>query len=77
MKNNFTWNKESEYSIYDAIDGWGYHEFACVMSDGTLEEFSGIWDEDYEGHNHLHIDHIGLERDIDDIVMWIEIPSIK
>ena len=36
MKNNFTWNKESEYSIYDAINDWGYHKFACVMSDGTL-----------------------------------------
>jgi hypothetical protein len=76
MKNNFTWNKESEYSIYDAIDDWGYHKFACVMKDGTLEEFTGVWDEDCEDHNHLHIEDITGMYSTDDIVMWIEIPNL-
>lgn len=77
MTNNFVWNKESENSIFDAIDDWGFHRFACIMKDGSLTEFTGIWDEDYEGHNNLHIDHINDDYSIDDIVMWIEIPNIK
>ncbi len=71
---DYTWNKESEHSIYDAINDWGYHKFACIMKDGTLQEFSGIYDETYDGEINLHVDHIGDVYSTDDIVMWIEIP---
>lgn len=75
--NNFIWNKESENSIYNAVDDWGYHKFACLMKDGTIEEFHGMWDENCEGERFLHIDHVLDARDVEDIVMWIEVPNIE
>lgn len=77
VKDNFRWNKESEYSIWDAIDDWGFHKFACLMVDGTLQEFTAIYDETYDGEVNLHVDHIDDNYCTDDIVMWIEIPNEK
>ena len=77
MTNNFAWNKESENSIYESIDDLGYHVFACIMRDGTLQKFSGMWDEDYYGMTYIDIGDIGCKYSTDDIVMWIEIPTIE
>jgi hypothetical protein len=77
MTNNFIWNKESENSIYNAIDDWGYHRFACIMIDGTLQEFAGLWDENMNGERSLHIDDVNDVYSTDDIVMWIELPDTK
>ena len=77
MINNFVWNKESENSIYDAICDWDYHTFACIMTDGCLVRFSGMWDENCEGERFLHIEDDLDTYEPSDIVMWIEIPEIK
>lgn len=75
MKDNFKWNKQSEFDIWYAINDWGYHKFACIMSDGSLQQFVGLWDENMDGERSLYLDHIDDAYGIDDIVMWIEIPS--
>lgn len=76
-RNNFIWNKESEYSIYDAIDDWGYHTFACLMEDNTLQKFTGMWDENINGEHNLYIECENYTYTPNDIIMWIEIPGIK
>lgn len=70
------WHKESEESIYNSITDWGYHRFACLMKDGTIQVFSGIRDENYNGEIANHIDNAD-NYDTDDIVMWTEIPKLN
>lgn len=68
-----TWHLQEKENIYDAVKDWSLHTFACVMKDGTIQKFTGILDEDYEGHINAHI--IGANDDydnVDDIVKWIE-----
>ena len=67
--NNFVWNKASEYSIHDAIKDKDYHEFVCVMKDGSIAIFAGTAEENRDGK--VDID------DADDIDIWIEIPNIR
>ena len=73
----FKWHKQSEEDILFAIDDWAYHTFACTMKDGKLVKFSGLCDETYDGEITTHIDCISNNYDygIDDIEMWIEIPT--
>ena len=72
----FKWHKQSEDDILFAFNDWGYHTFACLMTDGKLEKFSGFQDETYDGEIIDHIDCITNDNyDIDDIDMWIEIPE--
>ena len=73
----FKWHKQSEDDILFAIDDWTYHTFACMMKDGKLVKFSGLCDETYDGEITTHIDCISDNYDygIDDIEMWIEIPT--
>lgn len=69
-----TWHLQEKEDIYDAVKDWGLHTFACVMKDGTIQKFSGIMDEDYEGHIGVNIDGVNDDYDnVDDIVKWIEI----
>lgn len=70
------WHKESEESIYNSIMDWSNHRFVCLMKDNTIQVFSGIRDENYNGEISTHIDNID-DYDTDDIVMWTEIPVIK
>lgn len=70
------WHKESEESIYNSITDWSIHRFACLMKDNTIQVFSGIQDENYNGEISTHIDNAD-DYDTDDIVMWTEIPVIK
>ena len=68
-----TWHLQEKENIYDAVKDWSLHTFACVMKDGTIQKFTGILDEDYEGHINAHI--VGANDDydnVDDIVKWIE-----
>lgn len=68
-----TWHLQEKENIYDAVKDWGLHTFACVMKDGTIQKFTGMLDEDYEGHINTHIDGVNDDYDnVDDIVKWIE-----
>lgn len=68
-----TWHLQEKEDIYDAVKDWGLYTFVCVMKDGTIQRFSGILDEDYEGHINVHIHGVNDDYDnVDDIVKWIE-----
>jgi len=74
----FHWHLQEVDNIYNAINSWDYYRFACLMKDGTVQEFSGIADEAYNGEINIHIDGVNDEYDdTDEIVMWIEVPSLK
>lgn len=69
-----TWHLQEKEDIYDAVKDWSLHTFACVMKDGTIQKFSGILDEDCEGHINVHIDGVNDDYDnVDDIVKWVEL----
>ena len=73
VKEMDTWHLQEKEDIYDAVKDWGLYTFACVMKDGTIQEFIGNLDEDYEGHINVHIDGVNDDYDnVDDIVKWIE-----
>lgn len=76
-KNTFKWHKQSEEDIYDLFpNSWSLYRYACIMDDGTLQEFRGMQDESYDGEITLHIHAINDDYDdTDRIVMWIEIPD--
>ena len=68
-----TWHLQEKENIYDAVKDWSLHTFVCLMKDGTIQRFSGNFDEDYEGHINVHIDGVNDDYDnVDDIVKWIE-----
>jgi hypothetical protein len=68
-----SWHLQEKENIYDAVKDWSLYTFACVMKDGTIQKFTGIMDEDYEGHINVHINGINDNYDnVDDIVKWIE-----
>lgn len=73
------WHKQSEEDIDDSIIGWSMHSFICLMKDGTIQEFTGILDESYEGSINKHLDCVddNYEWEYDDITYWIEVPNIK
>ena len=69
-----TWHLQEKEDIYDAVKDWGIYKFVCVMKDGTIQRFTGILDEDCEGHINVHIDGVNDDyNDVDDIVKWIEL----
>lgn len=69
-----TWHLQEKENIYDAVKDWSLYTFACVMKDGTIQKFTGIMDEDCEGHINVHIDGANDDYDnVDDIVKWIEV----
>ena len=74
----FKWHKQSEDDIWDAINDWGYHVFACLMKDSKLVKFGGLLDENYNGEITPYLDPIMDSDDYDynihDIEMRIEIP---
>ena len=73
------WQINAENDILDAVLPWDYHRFVCVMKDNTIQIFTGMCDETYDGEIVQHLDCIddNLDYDIDDIVMWIEAPDVK
>lgn len=69
-----TWHLQEKEDIYDAVKDWGLYTFACIMKDGTIQRFTGILDEDCEGHIHAHIDGVNDDYDnVDDIVKWTDL----
>ena len=69
-----SWHLQEKEDIYDAVKDWSLHTFACVMKDGTIQKFTGILDEDYEGHISVNIDGVNDDYDnVDDIVKWAEL----
>lgn len=73
------WNTNEGNDILDAVTTWDRHRFICIMKDDTIQIFTGICDETYDGEIVQHLDCIddNLDYNIDDIVMWIEAPNIK
>jgi len=73
-----TWQVEAEHSIYDAVQDWDYHRFVCLMKDNTIQVFSGMNDETYNGEINTHIDCVSdySHYNTDEILMWIEVPGI-
>lgn len=73
-----TWQVQAEHNICDAVNDWSYHRFACLMKDNSVEIFSGMCEKTDNGEVRKDISSIEnrLSYDLDDIVMWIEIPSI-
>ena len=69
-----TWHLQEKENIYEAVKDWSLHTFVCIMKDGTIQRFSGILDEDYEGHINVHIHGVTDDYDnVDDIVKWAEL----
>lgn len=74
VKDVSTWHLQEKEDIYDAVKDWSLHTFVCVMKDGTIQKFTGILDEDCEGHIGVHIDGVNDDYDnVDDIVKWVEL----
>ena len=74
VKDVSTWHLQEKEDIYDAVKDWSLHTFACVMKDGTIQKFTGILDEDCEGHIGVNIDGVNDDYDnVDDIVKWVEL----
>lgn len=68
-----TWHLQEKENLYDAINDWNLHTFACIMKDGTIQKFYGSCDEDFEGQINTHIYGVNDDYDnVDDIVKWIE-----
>lgn len=77
MSKAYTWKKQTENDIYDAVDGWSLYKFACLMKDGTIQTFNGMNDETADGHINTHVNCINDDYDnVDDIVAWIEVPKM-
>jgi hypothetical protein len=73
VKEANTWHLQEKEDIYDAVKDWSFYKFVCIMKDGTIQEFIGTLDEDYEGHINVHIDGVNDDYDnVDDIIKWIE-----
>jgi hypothetical protein len=73
VKDFETWHLQEKENIYDAMNDYSLHTFACIMKDGTIQKFNGICDEDFEGHINTHIYGVNDDYDnVDEIVKWIE-----
>lgn len=70
----YSWNKQSEKDIWDSFSDWSLHRFVCLMKDNKICEFTGMWDESADGSRSMYLSDINDEYEIDDIVLWIEIP---
>ena len=71
-----TWHLQKEEDIYNAVKGWGYYLFVCIMKDNSIQLFSGMNDETIDGHINTHVDGLNDDYDdVDDIVWWIEAPE--
>jgi len=79
MKEVDNWHLQSKEDIDNVLVDWGLHTFVCLMKDGTIQKFSGIQDECYNGtiNKHLNCVDDNYEWEYDDIVYWIETPIIK
>lgn len=67
-----TLHLQKNEDIYDAVKDWSLHSFVCLMDDGTVQIFTGILSECYDGSVNVHIDAINDEYDVDNIVFWAE-----
>ena len=59
-----TWHLQEEDDIYESFNDWSYHTFACLMKDGSLQKFSGMLDESYDGSVNKHIDWVSDNQGI-------------
>lgn len=71
---NTPWHWQEKEDIYDVVNEWGTYKFACLMKDNMLWMFHGFLDETYDGHINVHIEAVDDKYDVDDIVLWIELP---
>lgn len=75
--NKMSWQVEEDNSIYNAVKDWCGSRFICLMKDNTIQIFIGFMDEAYDGEINVHVDCISDDNhdDVDDILMWIEVPE--
>lgn len=66
------WHKQSEEDIWNAIYPWDIHFFVCIMSDGSIEMFSGICDENCDGEIRQSL-YTNSDATSEDIKLWIEV----
>lgn len=66
------WHKESEETIWDAIEPWDTHFFVCIMSDESIEMFLGMCDENNDGDMGKHL-YSETDASSEDINLWIEV----
>lgn len=76
VKETDTWHLQKNEDIYDAVNDWSLHSFICLMDDGSVQKFTGILSECYDGSVNVHIDAVDDECGVDNIIFWIEIPNI-
>lgn len=71
-----TWHLQKNENIYDAVKDWSLHSFICLMDDGSVQKFTGILSECYDGSVNTHIDATNDEYGVDNIIFWIETPNL-
>jgi len=73
------WHKQSEEDIDDSINDWSLHTYLCLMIDGSIQRFTGILDESYDGSINIHLDCTddNYDWEYDNIIYWIETPNVK
>ena len=50
------WHLQSKEDIDNVLVDWGLHTFVYLMKDGTIQKFSGIQAECYDGTINKHLD---------------------
>ena len=71
---NTPWHWQEKEDIYYAIKEWGLYKFACLMKDNMLWMFNGFFCENADGEVNTHIEAVDDKYNVDDIVLWIELP---
>jgi len=73
------WHKQSEEDIDDSINDWSLHTYLCLMIDGSIQRFTGILDESYDGSINIHLDCTddNYDWEYDNIIYWIETLNVK
>lgn len=70
-----TWHDQEVDDIFNAVDDWDFHRFACITKGGRLLEFCGICDEHDDGYIEKHIDCDNDGFSFSDIAYWMEFPD--
>jgi hypothetical protein len=73
------WQLQTKNDILDAVQPWDFYRFVCVLKDNSIRIFTGMCDETDDGQINQHLDCTNDEYkwDFDDIIMWIEVPTVR
>lgn len=76
MSDTERWHDQTKENIWDSVNDWDYHKFACISKGGDLLEYCGFRDEDMEGMVWTNIECLTNDGySTDDIAYWIEYPD--